>query len=56
MKKIYVAPAMETTVFQPESLMISGSLTKNSENPGNVQLSDKKGWDSNMWSSMEEEN
>lgn len=46
---------MESTVFQPESLMISGSLTKNSEGPGSIQLSEQKnGWNNEMWSSMDE--
>ncbi|MGN0085999.1 MAG: hypothetical protein ACI353_00575 [Alloprevotella sp.] len=57
MKKIYSAPAMAVTNIQIEGMIAASDLEsiKLGTTSGNSQLSDKKGWDSENWSSMDEE-
>ena len=56
MKKTYSTPLVFVATIEVEGMIAASSFDVDASKSGNVQLSDKKGWDSNMWSSMEEEN
>ena len=57
MKKTYIQPACDVVRLETEgALLKTSTLTVDSENRSDVILNNRKddGWNSEMWSSMEE--